>query len=505
MTYDFLIGMSGLSPNTSAVSGVEFVRNELKFHLAQYELIDDCIAGEMQVKRKKQKYLPLPVDVSDPKYESRYQNYITRAVFYGVAGRTLEGLVGKVFTRDAVVKAPGLLQLVVDDATGEGVSLDQLAQKAVATVLGKGRAGVHIDYPKIEGDTSAADLQSGKVKPTIHLYQPQQITNWRKARVKGKEVLTLIVLMEMYTVADDGFASKQAKQYRVLRLVNDIYTTEIWRQPAGLTRGFQLTQGPFVPLNAQGKPYDEIPFRFIGPRESASDIEKPPMYDLCSLNMGHYRNSADYEEACFIVGQPTLWASGLTQDWVTDVLGGQVGMGSRGFLPLPENGVAGLLQAEANSMPMEGMSHKERQMVALGAKIVEQKEVQRTATEATQDEEAESSVLSSVSRNVSKCLQWALQWCGYFVGVPDNAIEFKLNSDFDLSDLTEAERRVLLDEWKGEGLTFSEYRANLTKAGIATLDDKAAIAEIESLRETFAPEVDPNIDPATGKTFPPGE
>lgn len=493
-TFDFLTGADVLRPNPWAASGVQYMRRDLIQYLTQYSLIDDCIAGEQRVKSRRAEYLTLPGDMNDPEIASRYQNYLSRAVFYGVAGRTLEGYVGKVFTRDAVVKAPGVLEFVVDDVNGEGVSLDQLTQKAVATVLAKGRAGVFIDYPVVEGGASAADLANGRVKPIINLYQPQQIINWRSARVGGREKLTLVVIAEAYTNEKDQFASEQLVQYRELRLINGIYHSSIWRQKAGQTTGFELFYGPVMPLNSAGKPYDELPFRFIGPRESSSVIEKPPMYDLCSINIAHYRNSADYEEACFVTGQPTVWASGLTQQWVTEVLGGKVLVGSRGILPLPVNAAAGLLQVEPNVMPMEAMKHKEAQMIALGAKLIEPRQVQRTATEADMDEEAESSVLSSVSRNVSKCIKWALQWGGYFVGINESAIDFQLNTDFDLATLTSQERAQLVSEWQAEAITYTELRANLRKAGIATLSDEEAIRQLEQDRMNFAPEGDPNSE-----------
>lgn len=504
-TFDFLTGADVLQPNPWAVGGVQFVRRDLIHYLPQYKLIDDCIAGEQRVKSRKTEYLSLPGDMADPNNAARYLVYINRAVFYGVAGRTLEGYVGKVFTRDAIVKAPGVLQFVVDDVNGEGVSLDQLTQKAVATVLAKGRAGVLVDYPAVGGGASAADLASGRVKPILSLYQPQQIINWRSERVGGKERLTLVVVAELYTIAEDTFASRQAVQYRELRLIDGVYHVTIWRQKAGQTTGFEVFQGPMRPLNASGQVFDELPFRFIGPRESSSVIEKPPMYDLCSINIAHYRNSADYEEACFVTGQPTIWASGLTQQWVKEVLDGKVLVGSRGILPLPINAAAGLLQVEPNIMPKEAMDHKEKQMVALGAKLIEPRQVQRTATEADMDEEAESSVLSSVSRNVSKCIQWALQWAGYFVGVPETSIEFQLNTDFDLASLSPQERAQLVSEWQAEAITYSELRENLRKAGIATLTDEEAIAQLEKDRMTFAPEVDPNAEDDPPEDNPPAK
>jgi len=496
MLYDFITGLRNLEPNYAATGGVEFVRRELLVFRDQYSLIDDCIAGEQRVKERRTTYLQLPGNMNDADHLARYNNYVSRAVFYGVAGRTLDGLVGRVFTRDAVAEVPTSLTPVLDDANGESVSFDQLTQKGVATVVAKGRAGLFVDYPRVES-ASRQQLNTGEIKPTIHLYQPQQITNWRKVRINGKDKLTLVVLMEQYTIEDDGFASKQAIQYRVLRLTGGIYTVELWRQTAGEARGFVLYENPTVPLNFQGKPYDELPFRFLGPRESSSDIEKPPMYDLCSLNIAHYRNSADYEESCFVTGQPTLWAAGLTQTWVKEVLGGKIGLGSRGIIMLPKDGTAGLLQTEPNSMPFEAMEHKEKQMVALGAKLVEQKSVQRTATEAGIDENAETSVLSSCARNVSKGMQWALQWCGYFVGAEEASIKYELNTDFDLNELDSAERAQLVKEWQAEAITYGEMRDALRKAGVATLTDEEAQAALTKERTFFAPEVDPN-DPNGG-------
>lgn len=477
-------------PNTAATSGVEYVRRELLPFLPQYQLIADCLAGEQQVKKQRQLYLPTPGDPNQQNAEKRYSDYLTRAVFYNVAGRTLDGLVGRVFTRDPLLDVPTLLNPVIEDANGESVSFEQQTQDATAKVLALGGVGLHVDYPNVQGAASRADLERGNIRPTIHLYTRVDVVNWRKVRKGGKDVLTLVVLREEYTVPVDDFASKIDFQYRVLRLTDNIYTTEIWRRPVAETGGYQLVEGPYIPLNASGQPYDEIPFRFIGPRKNGTDIEKPPMYDLCSLNMAHYRNSADYEESCFITGQPTIWAGGLTQQWVKDVLNGKVLIGARGILPLPEGGSAGILQPEPNSLPFEAMEHKEKQMVALGAKLVEQKSVQRTATEAQQDEDSESSVLSSTARNVSKGFLWALQWCGYFVGVPESSIKFELNTDFDLSKMSPAERTQLVKEWQAEAITYSEMRTALRRAGVATLTDDEAKTAIETDRVFFAPEDD---------------
>ena len=63
-------------------------------------------------------------------------------------------------------------------------------------------------------------------------------------------------------------------------------------------------------------------------------------------------------------------------------------------------------------------------MVALGAKLVEQKQVQRTATEAAIDDAAETSVLGSCVRNVEAAYRWALQVCCDFVGASRDSVDF---------------------------------------------------------------------------------
>jgi hypothetical protein len=146
---------------------------------------------------------------------------------------------------------------------------------------------------------------------------------------------------------------------------------------------------------------------FIGSENNDANPDNPNMYDLASLNIAHYRNSADYEEACYIVGQPTPVLTGLTEQWYKDILGGCVNFGSRGGIPLPVGASADLLQASENTMIKEAMEIKERQMVALGAKLVEQKQVQRTAFETKVEATSEGSILSSSAKNVSNAFVWA--------------------------------------------------------------------------------------------------
>lgn len=449
---------------------VSFKRKELRDLLPLYETIEDCVAGDVAVKRRTTKYLPDPTPTTDDDAAAtkRYESYITRAQFYNVTKRTLHGLVGQIFLRDPVVEVPTMLDPVHWDATGSGVSLEQLTKEACRKTIAFGRTGIFVDYPRTDKPSSRDDLLNGKIRPTLTVIDPKRVINWRVRRVGAKEYLSLVVIHEDWIEEDDGFMQTVKSQWRVLRLDNEgNYVQEIWRDE-------QAPYDTINPRDANGLPLKEIPFMFIGSENNNSDPDDPPMYDLASLNIGHYRNSADYEESCFMVGQPTPFLTGLTTEWIKDVLEGEVLLGSRTAIPLPPEGNAGLLQAAPNSMPFEAMQHKERQMVALGAKLVEQQSVQRTAKEAEQEQATDLSTLASVAQNVGSAFTTAMEWCAAFAGAPDTGIKVELNSEFDLTKMSPEERRQTIAEWQSGAIAWPEMRENLRRGGIATLDDDEA-------------------------------
>jgi hypothetical protein len=476
---------------------VAFIRPELAAVMPQYDMIRDCLSGSRRIKAAGKRYLPMPnpSDESDENI-SRYRNYLKRAVFYNVARRTLNGLAGQVFARDPVVEAPSVLDAVLTDATGTGVSAIQQAHRLLNYALAYARGGIYVDYPNTGADGSTkAELETGYIRPVINVCDPRIVVNWRTASIGAKKVLSTVVIAEQWPFMDDGFELKHGCQFRVMSLEPSSgglrYKVEIYREPSPSIwdgndipkrNSFELAEGPFYPTDPSGNFINEIPFQFVGSENNDTEVDIPPFADLCELNLAHYRNSADYEESCHVMGQPTYWFSGLTESWMENVLEGQIKLGSWGGVPLPPNSQAGLLQMQPNTMPFEAMAHKENQMVALGAKLVEQKQVQRTATEASQDEAAETSLLATVAKNVSSAMEWALNWCAFFEGVEGSAIKFQLNTDFSFMNLSSADRAETIKEWQGGALTFAEMRAVLRRTGVATEDDATAKSAIDQER-----------------------
>lgn len=461
-----------MATNAERIPNVEFVLPALTQLLPLYEVVDDCV--DDLVKGLGTKYLPMPnPDDKSPDNLARFESYNKRAVFYNVTGRTLNGLTGQIYSNEPEVELPGVLDKIKDDSNGKGVSLVQSSKAASDYVLRHGRCGLYIDYPKIDRPATKLELDQGLIKPSISVYAAKNIINWRLKKRQGKWIYSLIVLVESYDVDVDGFEVQQERQYRVLTLINDIYTVQVWRNITGVWQ-----HEDSIPVDSDGKFFNEIPFTFIGAVNNDPEPDQPPLYPLAVLNISHYCNSADYEESCFLVGQPLYVVTGITQEWLTDVLKGKILSGSRGGLPLPVNANAEILQPAPNIMPFENMQHKEKQMVAIGAKLIEDKSVQQTATEATIHNAAETSILATIANNVSAAFKFACEWAGRFVGVT-SGIAFKLNTDFAINKLTPQERTALMQEWQANAITFSEYRQKLKSAGIATLDDEEAQKELD--------------------------
>jgi hypothetical protein len=455
--------------------GVEYVREDLLMVMPKYDLIKDVLEGQFAVKAGTVKYLPVP-NGNVKETDDRYKAYVLRAVLYNVTHRTTAGLVGQVFLRPPVIEIPDLLRPIIDDANGANMDIRQMSQMSVTHVIAYGRAGLFTDYSATNGEASREDIVKGIVRPTINFYAPWNIINWKRTEIESRNMLSLVVLREdKIEEVGDGFAVEFKVQYRVLRLFrnedNELCTrVEVWFNPKD--EEFEIVEEYDI-CDAEGTPLGEIPFDFMGSNNNDDVIDEPPMFDIAVLNIAHYRNSADFEESCFMLGQPTPYFAGLSEHWVNEVLKGEIILGSRSAIPLPEGGSAGLLEVTPNTMAREAMEHKESQMFALGAKLVQQRIIEATATEVEIQNASENSVLAQAGKNVTDAFTKALERSAAYIGVPTETIKFELNTNFDLTTMTPDELRIVLEAWASFGaISTNEMRESVRRNGIGSLTDK---------------------------------
>ena len=445
---------------------VTYTRGDYNAALPSWELVADVVAGEEKVKAKGEVYLPNPSAVEDDPGEKKavYDRYKQRASFYNVTGHTLQGLIGAVFRKDPELSAPAALEYVGEDADGAGVSIYQQSQQALAAVMEEGRVGLLADYPQTDAPASRADQNAGLIRANIAKYDAKQITNWRTTKVGGAHLLSLVVLNETAEeAAEDGFSVDEIEQYRVLQLVEGLYQVTVWRANEKGTAWEIYEQ--YIPKRGNGAPWNRIPFTFGGAQNNDSSIDKAPLLDLARQNIKHYQVGADWYNALFYAGQPQLWMSGLTQQWVDMLEEKGVLVGSRAPIMLPEGGQFGIETVTADSAIQSELEKIENRMVALGAKLMQVGSAIKTATEVNSDDAAQHSALSLASANVSEAYTKCLEWCAEFMGASGD-VSYLLNQDLVEHTLDSQLLREIVAAWMSGAVPETDVWAWMRRTGL---------------------------------------
>lgn len=474
---------------------VDYQRPDFAASLPKWEMADDCDEGQERIHKAGDKYLPRPNPADkSPENLLRFEQYVKRAVFFNATSRTLGGLIGQVFGVDPEWEAPESIRRYEDDIDGGGVSLLQQSKETVRDVLKKGRAVLYTDFAAIDAEATNADIEQQRARPMIVLYDAKQVINWRVESAGAESILTLVVIREeVEDYTEDPFKPALIEQWRVMSVENGRFVTRIWRKKNQTDKTGERFEvfSEFAMLRGDGTFWDRIPLTFVGALNNDPAIDHAPIYDIAALNIAHYRNSADYEESAFFAGQPTLaLTSSLDKTSFDAANPNGVALGVRGGLFLGIEGKAELIQAAPNSQPFEAMQHKERLMVALGARLVEQSQVQRTAKEASMEAASETSILANVANNVSEAYEQHLRWAAEYlnVRVGEDEIRYRLNTEYDSAALTAELLREITATWTLGGISDTEYRTRLKKAKVAFEDDEdwkdAALANPQGMPAT---------------------
>lgn len=407
----------------------DFVHPAYTRALPQWESTRAAVEGLPALGRCPWKYLPDPTPLDDcDEARSRYLAYCTRAVYLNATGRTKAGLIGIAFGEWPEVIIPESMEYLKEDADGAGTGLYNLVQMVVGEDLEAGRAGLFIDYPAVpEGDGVSVQARDSGIAGRIILYKAEDIRDWAQEKVGTDMRLSYVKLYEERDRrTEDGYSMETVPMYRILRLRNGVYTAEVLTKGEG---GW-VSEGEITPRDSTGQPWDQIPFTFVGSENNQPAPNKAPLYDLAQVNLGHYRNSADFEESVFMLGQPQVTMTGLDTAWRDHLEETGVYFGSRRVLMGPQGATIGLLQVQPNTLAREAMKDKLADMVALGARLLQPQSTQKTAEQSKSETRASYSVLSLVCDNVSQAFKSALLWIQRYNGAAGE-IDFSIGTDFD--------------------------------------------------------------------------
>jgi hypothetical protein len=440
----------------------------------------DAFDGTDAVKAAGDTYLPILSKQDNAEYDA----YKGRALWFGATERTVQALLGFVFRRDPIIEFPDSLKEQLEDVTLTGVPFDAFAKTAVREVLKVGRYGVLVDMAKLE------EGREGDDRPYFVACDAERIINWRTERIKGDTVLSLVVLSESVEEidADDPFVVECDVQYRVLRLMDNVYHVEIWQSQTEVVDGKKaasLVRKEDIIPQLKGKPLDFIPFCFFGPTTITPDIEKPPLLDLVDVNFSHYRTSADLEHGRHFCGLPTPYALGFNSQegelhigsataWISDNHEAKVGM-----LEFTGQGLNSLKEA---------LAEKKQQMAELGSRILEEPRKGIEAADSIRMRQgAEQSALQSIAASISNGLTSVLRWHAMWAGADTATVSVKLNQDFVDAEMNPQEFTALMAALQAGLLSFETFYWNLQKSEIARpgIDVETELAAIDADEERF--------------------
>ena len=357
--------------------------------------------------------------------QDQYYNRVQKAIYTNYTGRTREGLKGAIFRLPPRIELPPDMDFMLENADGSGQSLTQVAKLAADEVMETGRFGLLADYPMVDESLTIEQVRSMQLQPHIATYTAESIINWHVHVINGRRQLGMIVLKENAPVHYDEFTWDYVDRYRVLRLKdNKEYTQQLYDESCD-----PITEEITI-RGSNGKPFDYIPFHFIGSRDNMPDVDEPVLYDIATVNIGHFRNSADQENNLSVHGGGTLVVStDMSPEAFQSANPGGITVGENSGLVLSEGGKAELLQLNAASAIGAEMTHKEQIMVQIGAKIIT-KTGQRTAEEARIQATSENSMLDTLVGNMDESFSSVLSDCRAFIADSETEITFSLNSDF---------------------------------------------------------------------------
>jgi hypothetical protein len=422
----------------------------------RWKVVRDVCAGDQALRNET--YLPT-LNASDESKENieRNANYRNRAVLYTATSFTRDGLLGLAFRRDPDHNLPDALKHLLKNADGNKTSIYQQSQMVTASNVEVGRHGLFVDF------SEALKL------PIIKSYRAEDIINWDESTVAGQVVLTLVVLQE--TVAQreaDGYAIAPVTQYRELLLEDGVFICRIKQ----IVDGVEVQIGDDIIPRSRAGTLDFIPFQFVGSQNNDSSIDPSPLYGLAKVNVAHFRNSADYEDSVFYHGQVQATISGLDTEWRDELQkAGSVYVGSRAAMLLPVGGKFEFAQAQPNMLAKEAMDHKETQMIALGARMIEKTTAAKTATGENNDREATTSVLALCVANVSEAYQACIGWCARYLDLNiDPADSYKINQDFVTMSLDPQTLTAIVGAWQSGAYAKPDLRAFLRRIGLIAVE-----------------------------------
>jgi hypothetical protein len=348
--------------------------------------------------------------------------------------RTVTVMSGKPFSKQITLSKDTPPEIVewCNDIDKEGINLHTFAAEMFQECF-YGLAGILVEAPKpitisTGRDPTEAEQKAAGIRPYWVRIKHSQLLGWILKTVNGAKVLTQLRIAETAKVPDGEYGEKSVPQVRVLtpgkwelqekRVVNG---KEAWVIVDSGTTG--LTFIPFVPLYGMRK---------------AFMCGAPPLRDLAYLNVKHWQSQSDQDTILHVARVPILFAkllgdSGITVGASTAIKADDKDADVK-FVEHTGKAI------EAGKASLEAL---EEQMLQTGAELLMAKPGQRTATEDSNDAEANKCDLQRMVEGFEDSLDLALYYTAQYKKLPAGGT-VSLFKDFASFSLTDASAQLVL-------------------------------------------------------------
>lgn len=425
----------------------------------------DLHAGERVVKAKRDVYLPPTPSMildgfgSNQKNcvgEKIYDSYIKRAVFPDFVSEAVAVLVGMLHHKPADIELPAVMEPMLEKATLEGESLQDLLRRINYEQMITGRIGLLADLPvAMKGADGVPVVNMAPGLPFIATYVAEAITNWDESdNEDGFVALNLVVLNESGLKRGADFVWKTVKKFRVLTLgdttANEAkgeYRIGTFSDETGssqLTFSEDMMSAPMY----RGKTLDQIPFVFINTRDLLTRPDESPTQGLGRLVLAIYRGEADYRQGLFMTGQDTLVVIGGVRD--PDAVPGEdgavrTGAGSR--IDVDMNGDAKYIGVESSGLSEQrsALENDRKHATLKSGQLIEGKSKQESGEALSTRLTAQTASLNQIAITAAKGLETMLKKIAEWIGANPDEVKVKPNMEFGDPNLKVEDLDKLID------------------------------------------------------------
>ena len=223
--------------------------------------------------RKAYRYLPKESDEQNTAYFGR----LKRSRFDRKFRETIQESANYIYNLAVLQDTPEPILKLLDNVDLNGNNLKNFLKLADIHAIRDGSVGILIDAP------SAPDEDYNQLY--LCLIDIRNIPNWKYTNRNGRQILDQLTIKETVSELSENFEELEYTQYRIIR--PGYY--EIWRE---YENNMEL-------IDEGETSFSEIPFVIyhVDPEhQQLSTQSQPPLMDLASLNLVHYRKVSNNDE-----------------------------------------------------------------------------------------------------------------------------------------------------------------------------------------------------------------